>query len=40
MADFVQKFDCRNEEHVMWLKELGQGMAKVSTGENLILPGL
>ena len=33
MADFVQNFDCKNEEHVMWLKEVGQGMAKVTNGE-------
>jgi hypothetical protein len=33
MTDFVQNFDCKNEEHVMWLKEVGQGMAKVSAGE-------
>ena len=33
MAEFVKNFDCKNEEHVMWLKEVGQGMAKVSTGE-------
>jgi hypothetical protein len=33
MTDFVRNFDCKSEKHVMWLKELGQGMAKVSTGE-------
>ena len=33
MAEFVKNFDCKNEEHVMWLKEIGKGMAKVSTGE-------
>jgi len=30
---FVRNFDCKNEKHVMWLKEVGAGMAKVSTGE-------
>lgn len=30
---FVKNFDCKNEKHVMWLKEVGAGMAKVSTGE-------
>lgn len=33
MTDFVRNFDCKNEAHVMWLKEVGQGMAKVSAGE-------
>ena len=33
MAEFVQNFDCNNEEHVLWLKEVGQCMAKVSSGE-------
>ena len=33
MSDFVRNFDCNNEEHVMWLKEVGRGMAKVSAGE-------
>lgn len=30
---FVKGFDCNNEEHVMWLKEVGQGMAKLTSGE-------
>lgn len=30
---FVKNFDCKNEKHVMWLKEVGAGMAKVSIGE-------
>ena len=33
MADFVHNFDCKNETHVMWLKEVGQGMAKITNGE-------
>jgi hypothetical protein len=33
MAEFVKNFDCKNEKHVMWLKEIGKGMAKISTGE-------
>ena len=33
MAEFVKNFDCKNEEHVMWLKEVGQSMVKVSNGE-------
>ena len=34
MADFVKAFDCKNEQHVIWLKEIGKSMAKVSNGEN------
>jgi hypothetical protein len=33
MTDFVRNFDCKNEKHVMWLKEVGAGMAKVTGGE-------
>ena len=33
MADFVKNFDCKNEEHVMWLKDVCKNMAKVSNGE-------
>ena len=33
MTDFVRNFDCKNCEHVMWLKEVGEGMTKVSSGE-------
>ena len=35
MAEFVKNFDCKNEAHVMWLKDIGKAMAKVSTGEKL-----
>lgn len=30
---FVRKFNCKDEKHVMWLKEVGSGMAKVTAGE-------
>jgi replication-associated recombination protein RarA len=30
---FVKNFDCKNEKHVMWLKDVGAGMAKISAGE-------
>ena len=30
---FVKKFNCKDEKHVMWLKEVGSGMAKVTAGE-------
>ena len=31
----MKNFDCKNEAHVMWLKDIGKAMAKVSTGEKL-----
>ena len=30
---FVKNFDCKNEKHVMWLKEVGAGMAKITAGQ-------
>ena len=30
---FVKNFDCKNEKHVMWLKEVGAGMVKAISGE-------
>jgi len=35
MAEFVHNFDCKNEEHVMWLKEVGQAMAKTMNGSRI-----
>lgn len=35
MTDFVKNFDCKNEAHVMWLKEVGQAMAKATSGEKV-----
>jgi hypothetical protein len=35
MAEFVKNFDCKNEAHVMWLKDIGKAMAKVSTGDRV-----
>lgn len=32
MSEFVKNFDCKDEEHVMWLKEVGEIMAKVTMG--------
>jgi len=40
MANFVKNFDCKNEEHVMWLKEIGKGMTKISTGEKFDIAGI
>jgi hypothetical protein len=33
MTDFVKNFDCKNEKHVAWLKEVGSGMAKITAGQ-------
>jgi hypothetical protein len=35
MADFVKNFNCKNEDHVMWLKKLGGVMAKSMSGERI-----
>lgn len=35
MSSFVKDFDCKNRDHVMWLKEMGQVMTKVSGGEKV-----
>lgn len=39
MAHFVRSFDCKDEKHVLWLKEVGNITAKSMTGEkaNIIL---
>ena len=35
MAHFVRSFDCNNEDLVLWLKKLGQTMAKTIGGEKI-----
>ena len=35
MAHFVRSFDCKNEEHAMWLKKIGNAMAKSMGGEKI-----
>ena len=35
MADFVKNFNCKNEDHVMWLKKLGCVIAKSMSGERI-----
>lgn len=35
MTEFVKKFDCKDESHVMWLKDVGQAMAKATSGEKV-----
>lgn len=37
MAEFVKNFDCKNEEHVMWLKLVGETMTKATMGERVDL---
>jgi hypothetical protein len=31
----LRSFDCNNEDHVLWLREVGQGMAKTIGGEKM-----
>jgi hypothetical protein len=35
MAHFVRSFDCKNEDHTMWLKKVGGIMAKSMTGDRI-----
>ena len=35
MSGFVKNFDCNDEKHVMWLKGVGQAMAKVTNNERV-----
>jgi hypothetical protein len=37
MAHFVRSFDCKNEEHIMWLKKLGEDTSKSISGEKVNL---
>jgi hypothetical protein len=37
MAHFVRSFDCKNEEHVMWLKKLGDEMTMSIGGDRVNL---
>ena len=34
---FVKGFDCKNEEHVMWLKHVGEVMVKSISGKKVDL---
>ena len=36
-ADFVRHFDCKNESHVRWLKDVGDAMTKATMGEKIDL---
>lgn len=35
MAHFVRSFDCKDESHVMWLKDVGEVTAKAIGGRKL-----
>ena len=35
MAHFVRSFDCKNEEHAMWLKRVGGVMARSIGGDRI-----
>ena len=35
MAQFVKNFDCNNESHAMWLKDVGGTMAKSMGGDRI-----
>jgi len=40
MAEFVKAFDCNNEEHVMWLKSVGQVMVRSMDGVRVDVAGV
>lgn len=37
MAHFVRNFDCKNEEHVLWLKRVGNTTGKSMNGAKIDL---
>jgi len=37
MAHFVRSFDSKNEEHVMWLKKVGDTTVKSMSGDRIDL---
>jgi hypothetical protein len=37
MAEFVKVFNCKDEKHVMWLKEVGDAMVKTMNGDRIDL---
>lgn len=34
-ANFVKNFNCKNEKHVLWLRDVGHEMAKATAGEKV-----
>ncbi|ADQ90947.1 hypothetical protein MpV1_024c [Micromonas sp. RCC1109 virus MpV1] len=39
MAHFVKNFDCKNEDHAMWLKKVGGAMAMSMNGDLVDMMG-
>jgi hypothetical protein len=39
MAHFVRSFDCKNEDHAMWLKKIGGVMARSMGGDRIDVLG-
>jgi hypothetical protein len=39
MAHFVKNFDCKNEDHAMWLKKVGGAMTKSVNGDLVDMMG-
>ena len=39
MAHFVRSFDCKNEDHAMWLKKVGGVMAMAIGGDRIDVIG-
>ena len=40
MAHFVRSFDCKNEDHAMWLKKIGGVMARSMSGDRVDVLGV
>jgi hypothetical protein len=40
MAHFVRSFDCKEKEHVLWLKRVGKAMAKSIDGSRVNIMGI
>lgn len=35
MTDFVKAFDSKNETHVLWLRDVGNAMTKITNNEKI-----
>ena len=40
MAHFVRSFDCKDEQHVLWLKKVGNVTAKSMNGDKVDIIGV
>ena len=40
MAHFVSSFDCKDEQHVLWLKKVGNVTAKSMNGDRVDIIGV